>query len=80
MTERLKNMGRLTEKKLAAKKLKLRLRGDMRAVRDILDPFASLETMPVDVAAAQVVEMAVKHAEYLGLLADITAIKRALGL
>ena len=79
MTERLKNIGRLEEKKLAAKSLRLRIEGDIRVIRDIVDPFAPLEEMKAEVAAAQAVEMAGKHIEYIGLLADIKAIRRALG-
>lgn len=78
-TERLKFRGRLAEKQEAASKLRLRIEGDLRAVREILDPFANINDVRVDLAAAQAVEMANKHAEYLGLLSEIKAIEKALG-
>lgn len=78
--ERLKHQGRLAEKEQTAKRLDLSIRGDIAAIRDILDPFSPLPDLRVDVAAVQAVEMAGKHAEYCGLLAEIKAIKKALGI
>lgn len=78
-TERLKHRGRLAEKEQEAKRLALGIQGDMAAIRDLLDPFAPVEDLHAEVAAAQAVELAGKHAEYCGLLAEIKAIKKALG-
>ena len=80
MTERLKHEGRLARKELAVKNLVLRMEGDIKVIRDILDPFAPLKDLKVEVAAAQMVEMAAKHAEYRGLLGEIKAMKKALGM
>ena len=79
-TERLKHRGRLAEKEQEAKRLALGIQGDMAAIRDLLDPFAPVEDLHAEVAAAQAVELAGKHAEYCGLLAEIKAIKKALGI
>lgn len=79
MSERLKYKGRLAEKKEKAQQLKLSMEGDLKAVRDLLDPFEPLEDIRADLAAAQAVELAGKHAEYLGLLEEIKAIRKALG-
>jgi len=79
MSERLKFKGRLVEKEAEARKLKLRMEGDLRAIRNILDPFELIEAIRPDLAAAQSVELAAKHAEYMGLLKEIQAIKKALG-
>ena len=79
MSERLKFKGRLVEKETEARRLKLSMEGDLRAIRNMLDPFEPIEAIRPDLAAGQAVEMAAKHAEYLGLLKDIQAIKKALG-
>jgi hypothetical protein len=79
MTERLKFKGRLVEAEDKARQLRLSMEGDLKAVRDLLDPFESIEGVRADLAAAQAVELAGKHADYLGLLKEIKAIKKALG-
>jgi hypothetical protein len=78
--ERLKHMGRLAEKEADARRLKMSIQGDIDAVRNLLDPFAPIEDLRAEVAAAQAVELAGKHAEYCGLLEEIKAIKKALGI
>ncbi|HHO49278.1 MAG TPA: hypothetical protein ENN06_12655 [Desulfobacteraceae bacterium] len=78
-TERLKHRGRLAEKTAEAGRLSLLIHGQVRAVRELLDPFEDVECLQAEAAAAQAVELAGRHAEYLGLLAEIKAIKRALG-
>lgn len=78
-SERLKHRGRLAEAEHQARRLALSIEGDLRAVRDILDPFVPIADLRAEMAAAQAVELAGKHAEYLALLADIKAIKTALG-
>ncbi|MDH5525206.1 MAG: hypothetical protein OEY01_14615 [Desulfobulbaceae bacterium] len=78
-TERMKYKGRLAAKREEAKSLHLRIEGDMHAIRNILDPFMPLHEVRADIAAAQAVELAAKHAEYVGLLEEIKAIEKALG-
>jgi len=78
-TERLKHKGRLAEKEAATYRLGVILRGQITTLRDLLDPFLALDELPAEAAAVQAVELAGVHAEYLGLLAEIKAIKRALG-
>ena len=61
MSEVLKWEGRLARLKREADQLELRIRGDMRAVRDLLDPYADdLAELPADEAAAQAVKLAEK--------------------
>lgn len=79
MSEIIKYRGRLAKKQADARRLEMGMRGDMHAVRELLDPFEPTETIQAEVAAAQAVELAAKHAEYLGLLEEIKALKRALG-
>jgi hypothetical protein len=78
-TERLKHKGRLAEKEVEAGRLALMIRALISQVRDHLDPFEDLADLNSEAAATQAVELAGMHAEYLGLLAEIKAIKRALG-
>lgn len=80
MNERLKHMGRLREKEIAAKALALRLKGDLAGVRDLLDPYKPLEDVDFQAAAAQAVEAATKSIEYAGLLAEIETLKKDLGV
>ena len=79
-TERLTLKGRLAEKEAEARRLEMSIEGDVSAVRTLLPPFAPVAELQAQQAAIQCVEMADKHAEYLGLVAEIANIKRALGL
>lgn len=79
-TERLKHRGRLAEKENDARLLALRIEGMIISIRDLLDPFEKTEDLRAEVAAAQAVELAGIHAEYVGLLEEIKAIKKALGV
>jgi len=79
MTERLKFMGRLKEKELEAEKLKLRIEGLRDSIRDILDPFESVEDLKMDVATEQIVMMGGLYDRYLDLLKDIARLKKELG-
>jgi len=78
MTERLKFQGRLAEKELDAKKLRLRIEGLRDSIRDILDPFEDIAELRVEVAAEQALEMASLHVEYESILREIKAIRKAL--
>lgn len=79
-TERLTLRGRLAEKEAQARQLELSIQGDISAVRALLPPFAELEEIHANQAAAQAVELAGKHAEYVGLKGEIRAMKKALGI
>lgn len=78
--ERLTRRGLLAEKESRVRELESSMQGDISAVRAALEPFVPLTEIKPAQAAAQAVELAGKHAEYLGLLADIAALKRALGM
>lgn len=73
--------GRLAELKNEAMQLGISISGDIDAVRMFLPPseLAKLEDIKAQQASAQCVEMAGKHAEYLGKLEEIKAIEKALG-
>ena len=80
MREILVNRGRLAEAEDKAKTLALRIKGDMEAIRAILDPLEErLETIAAETAAAQAVELAAKVGEYRATLSRIEALKRVLG-
>ena len=79
-TERLALKGRLAEKEAEARHLEMSIEGDVSAVRMLLPAFAPVAELQAQQAAIQAVEMAAKHAEYLGLMAEIVNIKKALGV
>lgn len=79
MNEILKYKGRLAEMELKAKNLRLRIAGDVTALRDLVDPFVPAEKLKADVIAAQALELANKQIELKEALAEIEAIKEAIG-
>ena len=79
-TERLTIRGRLAEKEQEARRLEISIQGDIAAVRSCLAPFAPLLEIKAEEAAVQAVELAAKHADYLGIVAKIAAMKKALGI
>lgn len=79
MSEILKYKGRLLEKQEHAKSLRLSMDGDITAMRELLDPFMPVEKLKTDVIAAQALELANKQIQLKETLAEIEAIKEALG-
>ncbi|MFH2074786.1 MAG: hypothetical protein ABIJ57_05490 [Pseudomonadota bacterium] len=79
MTERLKFQGRLVEKELEARRLKLRIEGLRDSVRDILDPFDAIEELRVDTAFEQMSDLAARWLEHKELVGEIKALRKALG-
>ena len=79
MNERLKFGGRLREKELDLKGLQLRIRGLVESIRNNLDPLGEIEDIKADIAAEQAIELADLKIRYAETLADIQAIKKALG-
>lgn len=79
MNERLKFQGRLAEQEMESKRLRLRIQGLVKSIRDILDPFDAVEDLRADVAMEQVIELAGLQADYKATLDEIAAIKKALG-
>ena len=78
--ERLTLRGRLAEKEEEARRLEMSIEGDVSAVRMLLPAFVPVTELQADKAAVQALELAAKHADYLGLLAEIAAMKKALGI
>ncbi|MDY7034542.1 MAG: hypothetical protein SV375_00040 [Thermodesulfobacteriota bacterium] len=79
MTERLKYQGRLAEKEMEAKKLRLRLTGLRDSLRDNLDPFVLIEDLNGELIAEEALEFTGTWAELRAVLATIDSIKNILG-
>ena len=79
MNERLKYQGRLYEKELEAKSLKSLVEGMRDSIRDILDPFESVDDLDIERAFEMMSELASKMIEYKEITGEIKALKKALG-
>ena len=79
MSERLKFQGRLLEKVEESKILELRICGLRDSIREILDPFEKIPDLDIPVAFAQMTELVNLHIQYTQALAEIRAIRKALG-
>ena len=80
MSERLKFQGRLAEKELEAKTLKLRIEGMRDSIRSHLDPFESIENIKAHLVAGQAVDLSEYHTMYIETLGDIWMLKKELGM
>ena len=78
--ERLTLRGRLAVKEAEARRLRMLCESDIAAVRALLDPFAPVEELRMEAATEQMIELAGRHAEYVGVVGEIRAMRRALGL
>jgi len=78
--ERLNLRGRLAVKEADCRNLEMSIQGDLSAVRMLLPPFEPIAEIKAQQAAVQAVELAAKHTEYVGLIAEIAAMKKALGI
>ena len=79
MSERLKFIGRLREKELAAERLRLRLQAMRDAMREALDPFEDVVGLHLDQVASLAVEAADLQVQLKEVLAEMSAIEKALG-
>lgn len=80
MNETLKYRGRLAEKRLEAKKLKLRIEGMIDSLRTQLDPFEDLKNIKARLIAGQAVDLSEYHTMYLSILSDIRKIEKEIGI
>ena len=78
--ERLTLRGRLAVKEAEARRLRILCESDIAAVRALLDPFAPVEELRMEAATEQMIELAGRHAEYVGVVGEIRAMRKALGL
>ena len=76
--EQLALKGRIVQKEKELRRLELSIQGYINAIRMMLAPFSPLEEIEAEQAAVQCVEMAGKHAEYIGLREEIKNMRRAL--
>jgi len=80
MNERLKYQGRLAEKRLELKKLKLRIEGMIESIRTHLDPFERIENLKARLIAGQAVDLSEYHTMYVETLGDIRKLEKELGV
>ena len=80
MNEILKYKGRLAEKRIEAKKLKLQIKGLVDSIRSQLDPFEKIENIKALVIARQAVDLSEHHTMYISTLIDIRKLKREIGV
>ena len=80
MTEQLKFRGRLAEKKMAEKKLRLRMEGLRSSIREFLDPFEDVVNLNTEVATEQMIELAGLRIDLKETIDTIAALKKALGI
>lgn len=79
MSERLKFEGRLVVKEAEAKKLKIRVESNRDSLRETLDPFAKVEDLEESRISGLAAILASQIVEYNNILAEIKAVKKALG-
>jgi hypothetical protein len=80
MNERLKYQGRLVEKRIEAKNLKLRIQGMIYSIRSHLDPFDKIENIKARVVARQAVDLSEYHTMYTTALDEIQKLKEEIGI
>lgn len=80
MNERLKYQGRLVEKRIEAKNLKLRIEGIIDSIRSHLDPFDKIENIKARVVARQAVDLSEYHTMYTTALDEIQKLKEEIGI
>lgn len=77
--ERFQHMGRLREQELKAKELQMRIKAIIEQLRIKVDPFEDVENLEVELIQTLSIELARLQVEYVGILAQNRAIKKALG-
>ena len=77
--ERLQFQGRLVEKELEAKNLKLKAEGLRDQIRNILDPFEPIKDLDIEAAFQAMTELVDVDLKYREVLGEIKAIRKALG-
>ena len=77
--ELLKFKGRLEEARLLRKELHMKIDGQVKAMRENLDPFEDVADLPADIIAQQARELAQLRVNYIEVSDKIRAIEKALG-
>ena len=78
MSENQKYRGKLVDLELKAKSLRLRIKGDITALRELLDPTIKPEKLKADIITEQALEMAAKQIALKEVLEEIEAVKELL--
>ena len=77
-SELIQKEGHLAARKRRVAELEISMRGDLRAVRTALDPYAPLAELPCEEAMSQAIDLAKKQVELKRLLVEIADIEKAL--
>ena len=80
MSERLIWQGQKQEKELEARRLKTSIEGLRSSIRTALNPHSPIREINHDLVSQQAFELADKVVRYKGLLDEIAAINKSLGL
>jgi len=80
MSERLKYQGRLLDKQEEARRLKLRLDGLFKTLRDLLDPTEDMVELKGELIAEEALEFAARLGDYRALMEEIANIEKLLGV
>jgi len=79
MSERLKYQGRLAEAEQAERRLKMRMDGLVRSLRDLLDPTEDVARLDADQIADQAMQLAAAAGDLRARTAEIAKIRDVLG-
>jgi len=79
MSERLKFEGRLVVMEKEARQLKISIESNRDSLRDAVDPFEDVSNLAGERISGLAIMLSSQLIEYSRLLAEIRAIKRALG-
>ena len=79
MNERLKHEGRLAEKERESKTLRLKIKGLIESMRNLLDPFENPLELELELVHGQAIEIRAAQIDLIAVEEEIKAIKKALG-
>ncbi|MBN1495928.1 MAG: hypothetical protein JXA07_04110 [Spirochaetes bacterium] len=79
MSDYLKNVGRLEEKKRKKLDLEIKMKALVEQIHDKADPLDDISALDTEIIAADAMELARLHIEYKALIDDIRAVNKALG-
>lgn len=79
MNERLNFQGRLAGTKMEKKRLGFKIKGLISSLREMLDPFETIEDLAVNAITELSIELGACHIEYVAAAKEIREIEKVLG-
>jgi len=79
MSDYLKNVGRLEEKKRRKLELEIRIKGLVEQIHDKADPLDAIDDLDAALIAQDAMELAKLDIEHKAITEEIKAVKKALG-